>query len=316
MAFRKSKWIPGTHGDQPVSAAARNALRLRLGSVCHFLPLAALAAEEDLEYVHQLRVSTRRAAAALDTFRKLLPRRERKWVQRRLREARRAAGQARDLDVLEQRLTAACGDNGSSGLHTLVDLVRRDRLAAQPALFRAHKRLHRRKFSRRTRQLSRQARWRRKAEEPGLGAFARAALRESVATAFDPVRSGFSDYDSLHRFRIAIKGLRYGMELFAGAFPQDFRREAYRQVAELQQYLGEVNDHHATAAAYGRWRISADGPLASALDQEIEREQRALVAARERFDAWWSVHGHDLEQAILRFLDGGPTATSPERASA
>lgn len=315
MAFRKSKWIPNTHGDLPVSAAARSALRLRLDSVCHFLPLAALAAEEDLEYVHQLRVSTRRGAAALDTFRKLLPKEERKWVVRRLREARRAAGLARDLDVLEERLVAACGDNGSSGLHAMVDLVRRDRRAAQPALFRAHKRLHRRKFARRARKLSRKARWRGKPDEPGLGDFARAVLREDVATAFDPVRAGFADYESLHNFRIQVKALRYAMELFAGAFPQDFRREAYRQVAELQQHLGDVNDHHTTAATYERWRTSATGPLAVALGQEIEREQQALVAARDRFDAWWSAHGHDLEQAILRFLDGGPSPANAERAA-
>ncbi len=316
MAFRKSKWIPGTHGDQPVSDAARSALRLRLDSVSHFLPLAALAPEEDLEYVHQLRVSTRRAAAALETFRALLPKDERKWIARRLREARKAAGLARDLDVLEQRLVAACGDNGSTGLHALVDLVRRERAAAQPALYRAHKRLRNRKFPRRARALAREARYRKKGDEPGLGAFAREALRAAVAGAFDPVRGGFADAESLHRFRIDVKGLRYAMELFAGAFPQDFRREVYRQVAELQQHLGDVNDHHATGATYEVWRSAASGALGVALDLELERERQAMQAARASFDMWWAAHGSDLERAILRYLDGGPSSTTAERATA
>ena len=316
MAFRKSKWIPGTHGEQPVGDAARSALRLRLDSVSHFLPLAALAAEEDLEYVHQLRVSTRRAAAALATFRKLLPKSRRKWVAHRLREARKAAGHARDLDVLEARLVATCGDNGDHGLHSLIDLVRRERTAAQPDLFRAHKRLRRGEFTKYARKLARKARWRGKGAEPGLGEFARASLRQSVEAAFGLTRQGFADDQALHQFRIAIKALRYEMELLAGAFPQDFRREAYRQVAELQQYLGEVNDHYTTAAAYARWQASASSTLARALEQELEHEQKALAAARARFDLWWAAQGHGLEQAILRYLGGGPSPANTERASA
>jgi CHAD domain-containing protein len=317
MAFRKSKWIPGTHGEQPVGAAARSALRLRLDSVWHYLPLAALAPHEDVEHVHQLRVATRRAAAALRTFRRLLPEGRRCWIKRRLRQVRQGAGPARDLDVLEQRLVATCGDNGASGLRSLLDLVRRERAATQPALVEAYDLLRRKRFSRKSRKLARKARWRDRAQpEPSLAAFAKASLREAVAAAFSPVRQGFVDYDALHRFRIAIKRLRYAMELFAGAFPQDFRRDVYRQVAELQQMLGEVNDHHTTAAAYGRWRHQAEEPLAAALDREIEREQQALVAARNKFDAWWFERGHCLEEAILRFLDGGPAESPAERASA
>jgi CHAD domain-containing protein len=278
--------------------------------------LAALAAHEDIEHVHQLRVATRRAAAALRTFRPLLPDRRRCWIKRRLREVRQGAGPARDLDVLEQRLAAACGDNGTSGLSSLLELVRRERAAVQPALVEAYSRLRRKRFPRKSRKLARRARWPdRSGPEPTLAAFAKASLREAVATAFSPVRQGFVDYDALHRFRIAVKRLRYAMELFAGAFPQDFRRDVYRQVAEIQQLLGEVNDHHTTAAAYGRWRAQAEEPLVSALDREIEREQQALGESRSRFDAWWLERGQGLEQAILRYLDGSVAESPAESAS-
>ena len=59
--MRKGKWIEGTSAEQPVSAAARRALEVRLAVVWHYLPLAAKRASEDVEHVHQLRVASRRA---------------------------------------------------------------------------------------------------------------------------------------------------------------------------------------------------------------------------------------------------------------
>src|SRR5207247_10117237 len=94
-----TKWIPGTRAKQPVAKAARRALRLRLGEVCRMLPLAARHAHEDVEYVHQLRVASRRAVATVDVFWDLLPTKRRQWVRKQLKRVRRAAGEARDSDM-------------------------------------------------------------------------------------------------------------------------------------------------------------------------------------------------------------------------
>jgi hypothetical protein len=66
--MRGSKWIPGTRPKQGVVKAARRALQVRLGEACRLMPLAARHADEDIEHVHQLRVASRRAVAALDVF--------------------------------------------------------------------------------------------------------------------------------------------------------------------------------------------------------------------------------------------------------
>lgn len=103
-ALPKQKWVEGTSPEQGVVEVARRALGARLELVAHYLPLAARRPEEEIEYVHQLRVATRRAVAALKLFAPLLPRRRAQKMKKLLGRIRRAAGDARDLDVLGLRL--------------------------------------------------------------------------------------------------------------------------------------------------------------------------------------------------------------------
>src|SRR5438552_2313389 len=98
------KWIAGLRGDMPGSEAARRTLTLRLGAVRDRLPAAVFHADEDVEHVHQLRVSTRRAAAALRLFADCLPERMHKKTRKSLKALRRSAGEARDWDVFLEML--------------------------------------------------------------------------------------------------------------------------------------------------------------------------------------------------------------------
>jgi hypothetical protein len=58
------KWVPIVAPEEGVREVASGTLAARLATVQHYLPLAAEKSDEDVEYVHQLRVWTRRAAAA------------------------------------------------------------------------------------------------------------------------------------------------------------------------------------------------------------------------------------------------------------
>ena len=78
---RSSKWITGAKPEQPVTDVAQRALRERLNTVWFYAPLAAKKYEEDIEYVHQLRVATRRAGAGLQIFAEVLPKRETRWMR-------------------------------------------------------------------------------------------------------------------------------------------------------------------------------------------------------------------------------------------
>ncbi|RMF75419.1 MAG: CHAD domain-containing protein, partial [Planctomycetota bacterium] len=93
------KWVEGFDAETPASDAARLVLRSRLAPIGELLDGAANHAADDEEFVHQLRVATRRAAAALRAFECVGPRTAMKTVARQLREIRRAAAAAREDDV-------------------------------------------------------------------------------------------------------------------------------------------------------------------------------------------------------------------------
>src|SRR4051794_10807466 len=99
-----SKWITDLAGEVPLAAAARQVLKARLATVADRLPDALFRAEDNLEHVHQLRVGTRRAGAAIRIFQSCLSAKTHKAIRKTLRKIRRAAGQARDWDVFQVAL--------------------------------------------------------------------------------------------------------------------------------------------------------------------------------------------------------------------
>ncbi len=128
------KWVVVEPVDMPVAAAAEQMLALRVQEVQTALPLAAREHNDDVEDVHRLRVSCRRAAAALCAVQSLAPRRAKKlkpWLKR----LRRAAGPARDADVLLARLHREL-DPTSEFADQIISHVRESRDAAQKDLIR------------------------------------------------------------------------------------------------------------------------------------------------------------------------------------
>src|ERR1700756_534586 len=93
------KWISDLNASTPLADAARRLLSIRLDVVHQHLALALKCADEDTEHVHQLRVGTRRAGAAVEIFALCLPDKVHAEARGQLRELRRAAGEARDWDV-------------------------------------------------------------------------------------------------------------------------------------------------------------------------------------------------------------------------
>ena len=63
-----SNWIEAISPHQSVCKVASRVLNTRLMAVCRWLPLAAENSDEDIEYVHQLRLSVRRAVEAARIF--------------------------------------------------------------------------------------------------------------------------------------------------------------------------------------------------------------------------------------------------------
>ena len=100
-----SKWTAGISPDRPVCEVAGRVLDARLKAVCHFLPLAAEKSDEDVEHVHQLRISVRRAVEAVRIFSGLIEEAEVDAWRDRLRRIRLAADEARNWDVMVERFS-------------------------------------------------------------------------------------------------------------------------------------------------------------------------------------------------------------------
>src|SRR3954447_16572906 len=136
---RIGKWVE-SQPDEPVGRVAARALAARFDRVWHFMPLAA-EKPADVENVHQLRVSTRRAAAAMDIFEYWLPKRRASQMRKRLKQIRNAAGQARDLDVLEQRVGKLDGELIANDMEIIRSFLRERREEAQLPIRRAYEKL-------------------------------------------------------------------------------------------------------------------------------------------------------------------------------
>ena len=274
------KWLPDVAPDDRAVDVAARALGARLDAVRRYLKRAA--ATGNPEDVHQLRVWSRRADAALDLFADLVPRRHLKWFRRWMRRLRRAAGRARDADVLARHVDEP-GATGSPHL-------RADRRRGLKEVRALAERLDGgRRLRRATRRLL--DRMGRKSPQSGLrfGDLARARLAPRVAAFFEAAPAPGADDAALHRFRIRGKRLRYAMELFAGAFPPALRDELYPQVAALQERLGRVNDLATAECRLGEWLAGAGDPgTVSQLRRRLTAIGEELIRARAEFWGWWT----------------------------
>jgi CHAD domain-containing protein len=305
----EGKWISGLHAGTPVADAARRVLTVRLEVVRDYLPKAVYEADRDPENVHQLRVGTRRARAALDIFALCLPDKEYRAARKQLRRIRRDAGEARDWDVFLASLQEwrPRSDKQRAGLDFLAGYAAGRRAAAQAgleqlgadspfefdrlvagtvaAVHRPHGAAH------------------------TLAGLARPLLADRLRDLDEAAARDLDDYDKLHQVRIAGKRLRYAMEVFADCFGARFREELYPAVEEMQEVLGNANDSHVAATRLGDLRTG----LRARMPEEWKRyrpgveallryHQKRVPRERQRFLDWWQRWRASGSEAVLSGL--------------
>ncbi len=279
-----SKWVDASPDESVVEVAARS-LQSRLEPVQDYLALAAEHAEDDIEYVHQMRVWSRRAVAAVDTYRNLLPKGRRKWMDRQLRRIRRSANDARDDDVFAERLAAEQCDCHAAGL---LEKVKEHRTRSQQPIVEIHQELiESGRFARRAAKLVKKVRLRAGGGSVYFAKWAKRHIRIELDAFFAAAAGDLSDVAIMHKFRIAGKQLRYAGELLAPAFPKSFRAETYPMIQDLQERLGQINDHANAQVRLQRWIDLSEGSDERAcLQSMLAQEQRRLEESRNEFFAW------------------------------
>lgn len=287
---RNNKWIE-SQPDDSVACIGRRALSARLQRMCHYLQLAVRQNETETENVHQLRVFSRRAAAALEIFEAWLPPRRGQWIARQVKKIRRAAGEARDLDVLFMRWTDRASQMPSAQSELLLKHVHDMRREAQRPIRKIRKKLRRKQFARHAVKFLKRLRNRAGDEPCGerFACMARVALNRLVVPYLAAGDAELNDVEALHAFRIQGKQVRYAMEVFAGAFDAEFRGEVYPLVVALQERLGAINDHVTAETYLVRWHAETESAsLREAFATGRLHEQQALALARQEFLAWWT----------------------------
>jgi CHAD domain-containing protein len=284
------KWLTNVSPDAPVSRVARRAIGSRLQAVAHYLAAVSQRKKPAADDVHQLRIWTRRAAAALRLFSALAPKAHARSLKQSLRRLRRRAGRVRDCDVFLEQLEAS-----SDAAPKIVQQLKRNRRAARKSLRKACvKLLKRSRFERDAERLLRDLEWPKRRSSPKPPAFAdwcRHQLAGPSAEFFKLAGADFSDDQQLHALRIAGKRWRYALELAAVALPAKAHQRLYAALSDLQERLGDVCDRLAAVQRLTEWHAHAGKAKAKerrSLQQAIDVEERRLIAARRRFLRWWT----------------------------
>ncbi len=317
----EGKWISDLNAGTPLADAARRVLAVRLEVVRDYLGLALQQPDKDPEHVHQLRVGTRRAGAALRLFALCLPERTYRTAKKHLRRLRRAAGGARDWDVFLLGLTADAGKDSSRrrpGLDFLTGLAVANRMAAQDHLAAAgpdYPFAFDRLLADTLAAIDRPP-----AGPRTLLDLARPLLRQHLDELHAAAGADLDDYDHLHRVRICGKRLRYAMEVFADCFPPLFRERLYPEVEEMQEILGRANDSHVAAGRLAalRDKVRAVRPgdwkrYRPGVEALLRFHEQRLPQERERFLKWWDHwHKSGAEAAFVGLLKS--TGTTRQRS--
>jgi CHAD domain-containing protein len=312
------KWIDHLKANTPLTDAAQKVLLARLQVVRNYLPKALHEAEQNSEYVHQLRVGTRRADAALRIFAPCLPDKVWRKARKRLKRIRRAAGAARDLDVFAIHVLERQSDQPAQhqpGLDFLVGHTLGQRTQAQTQLQETGLR-DGNGLEEFVRDLVLSIRPPADASgDATLLTLARPLLSNLLNTLHEKASGDLKEYPHLHQVRIAGKRLRYAMEVFAPCFEPAFRQRLYPLVEQMQEILGGANDSYVGAQrivqirAYVRTAWS-DGwkRLAPGVEAALQSFRKRLPAERRRFLRWWKhwqEHGeHEMHECLY-----GPTHT-------
>lgn len=242
------------------------------------------------EGVHKLRVELRRLRAVEQVFRRAAKCPPLQRLAHRARDIARALGPARDWDVfLDQTLPAIAENryavNGFARLKASAHAYRAMAWADASAQIADPE------FSSFALDLLATAHlqpWRTKELDLPAQNFGASALDRAVSKTCDVARGiNPADPASFHALRLALKKLRYGVQLFRGIYPKAVRKPYMRAMAALQDASGVLNDA-IVAQKLANTAAAGEGPEAMRAAGFIcgYYAARAEAAAKEIDGAW------------------------------
>ncbi|MBL8815889.1 MAG: CHAD domain-containing protein [Planctomyces sp.] len=197
---------------------------------------------EDIEHVHQLRVSGRRLLAALSVLAPLGKPKAVSLLQRRIRKVVSSAGKARDLDLLihgELKRGPHCD-------RKLLKVWKHERKSAQKTLNELHRRFRKSsKLKNRTRELCRLFRSTTDpngaSSELGFRLWCKQRIAESAKPFLEGIVSA-GELNAIHQLRIDGKRFRYTLELLGPFLDELLTSRVCDGMKQIQETLGDLQD--------------------------------------------------------------------------
>jgi CHAD domain-containing protein len=246
-------------------------IRQRLAALSRTLPGAR---KGDVHSVHQARVATRRIREALP----LIARgRSGKSLVKSVRRLTRALGPVRELDVALLNLDQmrASGDVPDAAIARLRQLVTEERQRVGAEMLRRIQQYNLPKLQKKAVEAARRGPATRGPRDPGraAAAMARAARRADGLRAAIDNAAGIYLPDRLHQVRIAVKKLRYALEL-ARDLSGSRAIARIRTLKRVQELLGRMHDLEMLIARTRAIQSRAGAPnlkLSGDLDRLVRR---------------------------------------------
>ena len=283
-------------------------IRQRVAALGRALPAAR---KGDVNGVHQARVATRRLREA---FPLMANRRVGRKLRKQMRRLTRGLGPVRELDVALITLDEirASGDAPEGGVGRLREVIGEERERLVVAMIRQIDRLDLKKVQKkalvdRSRDAAAVTRVDRKRVEQ---ADARAARRaDDVRAAIDNA-AGIYLADRLHAVRIAVKKLRYAMEI-ARELRASRALARLRTLKRVQDLLGHIHDLEVLIA-----RTRALQGTATVRDLKLSGELDRLVRFLEMECRRLHVRYMNERKALLAICDHVTATAEQHRVSA
>jgi len=240
MARRKR--LKGLRARTPVAQAMAAILPPQVEAIIGY---EEAARARDVDGIHDMRVATKRLREAARVFRPAFGKARMARHLAHLEALNNALGAVRELDVLGEQLQNLVARDPAleGGLQPLRDKLARQRddadRALTPVLDETLPAL-RKDFRALLRDRCRKRRDMWQMPFAGLG---RQSIAERTAAAFalEPAARAPGAVAEFHRMRIAIKRVKYALELFLDVLGKPGRK-AYRPVTALQELMGLVHD--------------------------------------------------------------------------
>jgi CHAD domain-containing protein len=284
---RYEKWLHTATPKAPSDEIARSALAERLLAIAHYLK-KAVGGKGEREAVHQLRVWTRRAGAALDLFEPGVAKKDAQRMGKTLHKLRSAAGDVRDCDVLKDRVKALDREPPKARRS-----LKKCRQKAERRLMRLRRKLRNGdRFDLEIEQLLSRIAWPKRHSSrltPEFATLCRRQLAPLATDFFRLTRLDLNDFKNLHHMRIAGKRLRYALELAVAVIPARIHRQLYVALNELQDRAGGVCDQRAFLVSVQEWQDEAKKKKSRERLAALQSgERRRYEAEHRKFLRWWS----------------------------